>query len=288
MVAKEITNMSTSEKKIAANRRNGRKAPGPKDTSSTRFNATKHGLLANGLTELDDAEGFRETFRDLKRGDAQVLNNFLCECLALLIVRMRRIPRIEAECITGALHPPIHDETKNPLSMTSLNGPLLDPGQPARIREGHLNCLLKLQRYETAFQTMFFRFMDAVKQGRPKGGELLPAPAAVDVTVRHEQTDDSLSGCSHQQVFEGEFSEPGRQETADPADDCSAGRTQDEQAVGESFSGVGTDKDLDAAGNVNADADPAPWDPHTGSSEEQLLEDTDSEPVNEEEVDAER
>jgi hypothetical protein len=208
-VAAEET-MKITDDKIEANRRNGKKSRGPKNTSSTRFNATRHGLLANGLTELDDAEGFRETFRDLKRGDPQVLNDFIYECLALLMVRMRRIPRLEAECITGALHPPTYDETKKTLS--SLNGLLLDPGQPARIREGHLDCLLKLQRCETACQSMFFGFMDAVKQGRLKGSEPLPVPAEVDVTVCHEQTDDSRSGCSHQRVLEGEFAEPARQE----------------------------------------------------------------------------
>src|SRR5438034_4094665 len=72
--------MKITDDKMEANRRNGKKSRGPKDTSSTRFNATKHGLLANGLTELDDAEGFRETFRDLKGGDTQVLNNFIYEC----------------------------------------------------------------------------------------------------------------------------------------------------------------------------------------------------------------
>jgi hypothetical protein len=58
--------------------------------------------------------------------------------------------------------------------------------------------------------------------------------------------------------------------------------------MAELFLDVATDKDSDAAGNVEADADPAPWDPHTGSSEEQLLEDTASEPDNEEDPDAER
>jgi hypothetical protein len=43
---------STSEKKIAANRVNGKKGKGPKDTRTTRFNATKHGLLSAGVTEF--------------------------------------------------------------------------------------------------------------------------------------------------------------------------------------------------------------------------------------------
>ncbi len=49
--------MSTSSKKVVANRINGQKSHGPTDTTSTRFNANKHGLLAMGMTELDDAGG---------------------------------------------------------------------------------------------------------------------------------------------------------------------------------------------------------------------------------------
>ena len=36
--------MSASDKQIAANRVNGRKSQGPKDTTLTRTNASKHGL----------------------------------------------------------------------------------------------------------------------------------------------------------------------------------------------------------------------------------------------------
>ena len=57
--------MQVTEKKIIANRLNGRKSHGPQNTTSTRFNATKHGLLSVGITELDDADGFRTTLRDL-------------------------------------------------------------------------------------------------------------------------------------------------------------------------------------------------------------------------------
>jgi hypothetical protein len=58
--------MSTSNKKIAANRINGQKSHGPTNTTSTRFNATKHGLLAVGITELDDAEGYHVLLNDLR------------------------------------------------------------------------------------------------------------------------------------------------------------------------------------------------------------------------------
>jgi hypothetical protein len=55
--------MSTSDKKIKANRINGARSHGPKNTSSTRFNAVKHGLLSVGLTEMDHAEGYGRSCR---------------------------------------------------------------------------------------------------------------------------------------------------------------------------------------------------------------------------------
>src|SRR5947207_3563368 len=56
----------TSAAKIAANRLNGKNGTGPKDTSVTRFNAVTHGLSATGITELDDAAGYRDMLRDLQ------------------------------------------------------------------------------------------------------------------------------------------------------------------------------------------------------------------------------
>jgi hypothetical protein len=41
--------------------------PWPDNTTSTRFNATKHGLLAVGITERDDAQGHRTILSDLIR-----------------------------------------------------------------------------------------------------------------------------------------------------------------------------------------------------------------------------
>ncbi|MEI6568591.1 MAG: hypothetical protein WCR20_18060, partial [Verrucomicrobiota bacterium] len=51
--------MSTSSPaQIAANRDNAKKSTGPRETSSTRWNAVKHGLTSQGITELDDHEAF--------------------------------------------------------------------------------------------------------------------------------------------------------------------------------------------------------------------------------------
>jgi hypothetical protein len=101
--------LSTSDKKVAANRLNGQKSEGPKNTTSTRFNATKHGLLASGITELDDAEGYRTILNDLmqEKNPVGVIEVFLVKSAALDMVRLLRARRLEAEYITGELNPPI-------------------------------------------------------------------------------------------------------------------------------------------------------------------------------------
>ena len=57
----------SSEKKVEANHANGKKSKGPLDTSSTRYNAKKHGLLSLGITEIDDIEYYLKLSRDLIR-----------------------------------------------------------------------------------------------------------------------------------------------------------------------------------------------------------------------------
>jgi len=54
-------------KRISANRRNAKKSTGPNNTTSTRFNAAKHGLLAAGITELDDADEYQNTLSRLNQ-----------------------------------------------------------------------------------------------------------------------------------------------------------------------------------------------------------------------------
>src|SRR5437667_5969168 len=97
--------------RISVNRSNAKKSTGPKNTSSTRFNATKHGLLASGVTELDDAEGYRATLHDLtqEKDPVGALEVFFVESAALDITRLRRVRRLEAEYITGVLNPPMRE-----------------------------------------------------------------------------------------------------------------------------------------------------------------------------------
>lgn len=180
--------MSSSEKKVTSNRTNGQKSRGPKNTTSTRFNAAKHGLLAVGITELDDAEGYRTILGDLMREKNPVgaVETFLIKSAALDMVRWLRARRLEAEYITSELNPPI--KAPDPLSGLDLvfEGQFLDPGLPAPMSSESGQRLVNIfQRYETNIANRLFRiFHELERLQRMRQGEHLPAPVSVDVSVR--------------------------------------------------------------------------------------------------------
>jgi len=176
----------TSKKKVAANRINGQKSQGPKDMISTRFNATKHGLLAEGITELDETEGYRTTLSALMREKNPVgmIETFLVQSATLDMMRWQRARRLEAEFITSELNPPIIQA--DPLaSLDVFESTTLDPGLPAAIRSESAQRLVSVfQRYESTFAYRLFRTLHELERlQRMRQGEKVPAPATVDVSV---------------------------------------------------------------------------------------------------------
>jgi hypothetical protein len=176
----------TSEKKIAANRINGRKSHGPKDTTLTRHNATKHGLLATGITELDDAEWHRTLLDNLKKekNPVGVVEMFLVESAAMDMLRWPRARRFEAEFITGELHPPILEA--GPLAPLEFSQPIVvDPGLPAPIGSKSAQPLVSVfQRYESTFAYRLFRTLHELERlQRMRQGDTVPVPATVDINV---------------------------------------------------------------------------------------------------------
>lgn len=178
--------MSTSKKKVAANRINGQKSHGPTNTTSTRFNAAKHGLLAAGITELDDAEGYRALFKDLREEKAPVgmLETLLVESVALDMLRLRRARRLEAEFITSEINPPIV-QTDPLASLGVFEDTTLDPGLPAAISSECAQRLVGVfHSYESTFVIRMLRLLHELERlQRMRTGERLPAPAVVDVSV---------------------------------------------------------------------------------------------------------
>jgi hypothetical protein len=197
-------------KRISANRRNAKKSTGPNNTTSTRFNATKHGLLAAGITELDDADEYQNTLSRLNQAYLAELETFLLERIALTMIRLRRSARLEAEYITDVLNPPIYGEAHESVGMALFERPLIDPGLPAAVNSEKFEPLVKIfQRYDTALENKLFRAMHEVERlRRMRLGEQLPAPVAVDVSVHTDPRElDSFAECADK-VLEGSLSEP--------------------------------------------------------------------------------
>ena len=61
-----------SKAKIEANQGNAKVSTGPANTISTRHNALKHGLLSQGVTELDEID-----YHSLVRACTVTMNNWL-------------------------------------------------------------------------------------------------------------------------------------------------------------------------------------------------------------------
>jgi len=174
--------MPTSDKQIAANRLNALKSHGPTNTTLTRNNAATHGLLAAGITELDDAEGYSAMRQDLIKETNPVgtIEMFLVESAAVEMVRLRRARRLEGEHITSVLHPRKY-KTFRP-------EPDFDPGLPASMKLESVPPLVSVfQRYEGTILQRLFRILHQLERlQRMRHGESLLAPAALDVSVHHD------------------------------------------------------------------------------------------------------
>jgi hypothetical protein len=176
----------TSQKKIAANQLNGKKTKGPNDTSVTKYNATKHGLLRQGLSELDDAAFYKKLLNGLMKewNPVGYTETFLVETAAFEMNRIQRARGLEAEYISSALHPPIYQDAM-PTEEELYKGTLVDEGHSAVLDPEEAQPLVHVyQRYESG---MFTRLQKALHElerlQRRRMGESLPAPAALDVTV---------------------------------------------------------------------------------------------------------
>jgi hypothetical protein len=174
----------SSERKRNANRLNGQRSRGPKNTNATRYNARKHGLFAAGLTELD--KGYRTILRDLMAELKPVgaLEDILAQSAALEIVRLSRARRLEAGHITSVLNPP---NTNIGISLDEI----FDPGKPAAIDALDAQPLVNIfQRYESVIFNRLFRTLHELeRRQRMRLGDSVPPPASLDVSVEVSSTD---------------------------------------------------------------------------------------------------
>jgi len=177
--------MSTQKQKNA-NRRNAKKSSGPHDTSVSRLNAIRHGLLANGLTQLDDGEAYAAVLAELmvQKEPVGPTENFLVTYLALIHTKWVTCLRLAAEHVTSALHPPLRDP-KDPLKDLFPEPRILHPGVPARLPFGVIEQLVHtFDRYEKELSNRYFRVRHELdRMQRERRGEHVPPPIVADVCL---------------------------------------------------------------------------------------------------------
>ena len=101
---------TVSSKKNASNRRNAKASTGPRDTSSTRFNAMRHGLASVQLTQFD-SEMYAPTLQDFRAELQPVgeIEDLLVQRIALYATRLHRAASLTADYLTEATKSEIID-----------------------------------------------------------------------------------------------------------------------------------------------------------------------------------
>jgi hypothetical protein len=170
--------------KADSNRKNAQQSTGPGDTTSTRFNAVKHGLTAKGITELDDSDAYESLLQRLTERYCPVgdLEKFFVQRIAFHMIRLQRAGRLEAEYITGELHPTVKkDIFPGRLDLTTI----VEPGLPAAVgARGAITLVTGFQRYETAIESKLYRAINQLERlQRTRRGEFVPPPQTLDVSI---------------------------------------------------------------------------------------------------------
>jgi hypothetical protein len=189
-----------SERKLVANRENAQKSAGPHNCDRTRYNAAKHGLLAEGVTEMDDPASFRELCSRLEAefGPVGEVEIALVRHVAICIVRLRRAWILEAEFITAMLNPAltetVYPDGKIPewtkiVEQDYGKTVVTDAGLPCRLGASDVEGLVNtFQRYETAIENKLYRALNQLERlQRMRRGDAVPPPASLDVNVHSER-----------------------------------------------------------------------------------------------------
>ena len=193
-----------SKAKLEANQSNAKASTGPVNTVSTRYNAVKHGLLSQGVTEFDDLD-YHSLLSSVKESLKPVgpIETALSEHICLCLVRLKRAHGLEARFITGELNPPItKKEGGLDIDLDEFTGKMvvIDPGIPAPLKPAALDSLTgKFQRYETAIENKLYRALHELERlQRGRKGEKLPVPATLDVGLHSDNEHLASFGNPHQ------------------------------------------------------------------------------------------
>ena len=193
-----------SKAKLEANQVNAQASTGPVNTLSTRYNAVKHGLLSQGVTELDELD-YHSLLSLVKESLKPIgpIETALSEHICLCLVRLKRAHGLEARFITGELNLPLtKKEGGLEIDLEEFTGKtvVVDPGIPALLKPAALDSMTgKFQRYETAIENKLYRALHELERlQRGRKGEKIPVPATVDVGLHGDNEPLASFGNPHQ------------------------------------------------------------------------------------------
>lgn len=173
---------NASTAKIAANRENALKSTGPKDTSITRLNAQKHGLLSKEVLLSGESS---KTLEDLGKGlrlelapDGE-LENILVDRIVSSTWRLKRIIKIEREYIQAEYQDCRYDEWNG-----TDNGNSKAWNVVVAREFGGSSAWLNLLRYETAIEKQIYKALHELQRLQSaRRGEKPPLPVAIDLDI---------------------------------------------------------------------------------------------------------
>lgn len=168
-----------TKKQVIANRDNAEKSTGPKDTSLTRLNALKHGILSKEvLLKGESKKDLEELGRRLRlqlapQGELEVI---LVDRIVSSVWRLRRALKVESASLGWAYE----QETRR----TGRGGEDEKDVYRKLFWAGDQDRTLK---YETTIERQIYRALhELIRLQGARKGEKPPAPIAVDVDVNKE------------------------------------------------------------------------------------------------------
>jgi len=188
----------TSDKQLSANKENAKKGgiKTQKGKEISKFNAFKHGILSEIITEYDKPI-YNELFLRLMQDYQPLLaiEEILVERIALLYIRLCRAVKAEKEYHLTIFNPKL-TETKiiqedplaydfGPITKTTI----INEGYKAKIEPHHIEKLEGVyHRYEKNLENRLFRTLHELERvQRSRQGEKLPAPLPIDINMNNEK-----------------------------------------------------------------------------------------------------
>jgi hypothetical protein len=185
----------TSLAKIEANRRNAQKSTGAKDTTLTRFNALKHGLLSKEvflwLNEYEEMGTFKKLGLKLmlQLAPQGELENILVDRVISSIWRVRRALKVERKSMEHSYEkrrPHINEYLSN-VAEKGINEIIIDmQNERQAYRKMIINGYIeKILRYETAIERQIYKALhELIRLRSARKGEGAPVPVAVTSEIK--------------------------------------------------------------------------------------------------------